>query len=178
MWFPYILTALLAITPSDAKKPSHTTKPCPTITSTASVCSTCITLACISLSTITPQKNCPSSVPTTKTSFPCSKSQCPSGCATSYVYPSSYGTSKPVCPTVTKTATVCSDCIRPACVSLSTVSSVCGCPKTPATVTTGFPCGKKCPEGCGTEFVTPTVTPTCKKGKDKSEDEDDDEDDD
>ncbi|KAF5666608.1 gelatinase b [Fusarium heterosporum] len=174
MWSLAItLTTLLAVTPAVAKKPSHTTKPCPTVTSTTSVCSTCITPACISLSTVTSQKGCPTHVPTVKTSFPCSKSQCPGGCATSYVFPSSYGitTTKPVCPTVTKTATVCSECITLACLSLSTVSSVCGCPKKPATVTTAFPCGEECPTGCGTEVVSATVTPNCKKGG-KHEDDD------
>jgi hypothetical protein len=161
-----ILTALL-ITLTTAKKHHGTTvKPCPTVISTKEVCSTCITLACISFSTISlSQQNCPPHASTVKTSFPCSKSKCPGGCNTSYVYASSYGptsTITPACPTVTKTKTICSDCIRPMCLSVSTVSSVCGCPATAATVTTAFPCGGDCPEGCGTEFVTPTVTPNCK----------------
>ncbi|KAH7192940.1 uncharacterized protein B0J16DRAFT_67297 [Fusarium flagelliforme] len=158
--------------PAISKKKSHhtTTKPCPTVTSTAEVCSTCVTLPCLNYSTISlNQKDCPTRVPTVSTSFPCSQSECPGGCDTSYVYASSYGSTKltpistiTVCPTVTETETICSDCIRPMCLSLSTVSSVCGCPATAATVTTAFPCGGDCPEGCGTEFVSPTVTPDCK----------------
>ncbi|RKK82259.1 hypothetical protein BFJ69_g3186 [Fusarium oxysporum] len=52
------------------------------------------------------------------------------------------------------------------CLTLETVSSVCGCPESPATVTTSYPCGEDCPVGCGTEYVTPTVTPNCKKNED------------
>ncbi|EGU79675.1 hypothetical protein FOXB_09788 [Fusarium oxysporum f. sp. conglutinans Fo5176] len=160
MWSLYFLTAFLAISPTIAKKSS---KPCPTVTTTATLCTTCVVPACLAIETISPQRNCPSKVPTSGTSFPCSKSKCPSGCATSYTYASAYGTvtKKPKCPTVTETATICSDCIRPMCLTLETVSSVCGCPESPATVTTSYPCGEDCPVGCGTEYVTPTVTPNC-----------------
>ncbi|KAF4446185.1 gelatinase b [Fusarium austroafricanum] len=167
MWSLYILTALLSISPTTAKKSA---KPCPTVTSTRTLCSTCVVPACLAIETISSQRGCPAKVPTTRVSFPCSKSQCPEGCATSYAYASAYGgptmTQKPACPTVTKTSTICSTCIRPMCITLSTVSSVCGCPDKAATTTVGFPCGKKCPGGCGTGYVPPTVTPNCKKGAD------------
>nr|RBR01542.1 hypothetical protein FVER53263_07203 [Fusarium verticillioides] len=150
MWSLYFFTAFLAVSPAIAKK---SPKPCPTVTTTATLCTTCVVPACLTIETISSQRNCPSKVPTSGTSFPCSKSKCPSGCATSYTYASAYGTvtKKPKCPTVTETATICSDCIRPMCLSLETVSSVCGCPESPATVTTSFPCGEDCPVGCGTD---------------------------
>ncbi|KAF4459874.1 gelatinase b [Fusarium albosuccineum] len=154
MWSLPLFAALLALTPlSLAKKPT----PCPTVTSTATVCSTCIVKECLAISTISNPRSCPPKVSTTTTSYPCKDKKCPAGCAsTSYVYATTYGqptiTKKP-CPTVTSVQGRCSTCMVPMCMAISTISSQCGCPKKPATVTTSYACNGKCPGGCaGTEL--------------------------
>ncbi|KAM3501238.1 hypothetical protein MY11210_009403 [Beauveria gryllotalpidicola] len=59
--------------------------PCPTITTTAEQCSTCIVKACLAISTVSVPSGC--GVSTSTVSYPCSEERCPSGCAsTSYIY--------------------------------------------------------------------------------------------
>ncbi|KAJ4328922.1 hypothetical protein N0V84_000711 [Fusarium piperis] len=173
MWSLPIFVTLLALTPlslAGKKCTTTTTTPCPTVTTTAEICSTCILKECLALSTISNPRSCPRKIATVTTSYPCAENTCPDGCAsTSYIYASTYGnprptiTKKPACPTVTSVLGRCSTCVMPMCMALSTIKSECGCPLTAATVTTSYACDGKCPGGCaGTEYVYDTVTPDCK----------------
>ncbi|KAK7423823.1 hypothetical protein QQZ08_008866 [Neonectria magnoliae] len=165
MWSTrFILTTLLvAANLSWAKKPA-----CPIVTTTAAICSTCVLKECLSLSTISNPPNCPPTIPTVTTSYPCDEKTCPSGCAsTSYVYASSYGvtTTTTPCPTVTSVLGHCSTCVMPMCMAVSTIRSVCGCPADVPTLTTSYACGTRCVGGCaGTEYVYETATPACDAG--------------
>ncbi|ATY64690.1 hypothetical protein A9K55_005185 [Cordyceps militaris] len=59
--------------------------PCPTVTTTAEQCSTCVVKACLAISTVPVPSGC--GVATATVSYPCSESRCPAGCAsTSYIY--------------------------------------------------------------------------------------------
>jgi len=69
------------------------------------------------------------------------------------------------CPTITSRTSICSTCVQPLCLAISTVTPVCGCPEAVATVFEEFPClegdenGRGCPGGCGgTQWVTATAT--------------------
>ncbi|KAH7014963.1 hypothetical protein EDB80DRAFT_321559 [Ilyonectria destructans] len=168
MWSTrFILSTLLAVThlswAEAAKKPR-----CPTVTTTAKVCSTCMVPDCIVMSTISNPSSCPTKVATITTSYPCAKKKCPNGCATTYMYASAYGeppvTTAP-CPTVTSVLGHCSTCVMPQCMAISTISSVCGCPKVVPTKTTSYACKGGCVGGCaGTEYVYETATPVCEAG--------------
>ncbi|OAA73700.1 hypothetical protein ISF_00601 [Cordyceps fumosorosea ARSEF 2679] len=59
--------------------------PCPTVTTTAERCSTCVVPACLAISTVHVPSGC--GVATSTVSYPCAEGNCPKGCAsTSYVY--------------------------------------------------------------------------------------------
>lgn len=60
--------------------------PCPTITTSANVCSTCIAPACLAYETVHVPSGC--GVSTETLNYPCSESRCPGGLCggTSYVY--------------------------------------------------------------------------------------------
>ncbi|KAK2035680.1 hypothetical protein LX32DRAFT_4758 [Colletotrichum zoysiae] len=161
--------------------------PCPTVTSIKSICSTFVQPACLALSTIQNRCGCPSVVPTTTVNYPC-KGPRPTGCmGTSYVYETATPTCDvpiiltptpsinisiipiiptPVvpeaCPTVFTKKTVCSTCVHLQCVRFSTISRLCHCPTIVPTVTQAFPCGGRCPGGCGgTVYIEETQTPVC-----------------
>ncbi|KAH7129422.1 hypothetical protein B0J13DRAFT_138029 [Dactylonectria estremocensis] len=164
MWFTrFILFALLNAHLSRAETAKHH---CPTVTTTATVCPTCIVKECLAISTISNPPRCPSAIPTVTTAYPCRSSTCPDGCAsTQYVYASCYGeasiTTTP-CPTVTSVLGHCSTCVMPMCMAISTIKSVCGCPEAVPTETTSYACGGRCVGGCaGTEYVYETAAPTC-----------------
>ncbi|KAL8289776.1 hypothetical protein RB600_004975 [Gaeumannomyces tritici] len=60
---------------------------CPTVTATATVCSTCLRLDCAVFSTIRNRCGCPAAVPTVTTAFPCgvNSAACAGiGCYTTY----------------------------------------------------------------------------------------------
>lgn len=60
-------------------------RPCPTITSTTAVCSTCIRPQCMEIETVTPGCGCAEQVATVFTDHPCEMG-CPGGCAgTEYI---------------------------------------------------------------------------------------------
>ncbi|RSL59702.1 hypothetical protein CEP54_007192 [Fusarium duplospermum] len=61
MWSLPIFATLLALTPLSlaGKKCTTTTAPCPTVTTTAEICSTCILKECLALSTISNPRSCP-----------------------------------------------------------------------------------------------------------------------
>ncbi|KAK1992250.1 hypothetical protein LX36DRAFT_543104, partial [Colletotrichum falcatum] len=161
--------------------------PCQTVTSTRSICPKFALPACLALSTIQSRCGCPSVVPTSTVNYPCGGPR-PTGCmSTSYIYekatPTCDGTiiltpthpanitiipivPTPVvtqaCPTVFAQNTVCSTCVRPMCMEVSTISRLCHCPTQVPTVTQAFPCGGKCPGGCaGTHYFEATETPVC-----------------
>ncbi|KAF4509411.1 hypothetical protein G6O67_003587 [Ophiocordyceps sinensis] len=124
---------------------------CPTVTSTATVCSTCAVKECLAYETISRRDNCPWPVATATTAYPCHEKRCPGGCAAT-----SYVTAPPTkradaCPTVTSTS-ACSTCIRAFCVTVSTLSCRRGCPTPVPTAYNEFKCGGKCPGGCGTFY--------------------------
>ncbi|KHN97444.1 uncharacterized protein MAM_04459 [Metarhizium album ARSEF 1941] len=139
---------------------------CKSVTSTATVCSTCLQPACLAIETITLFADCPSPVPTTTTAYPCSGTKCPGGCkSTSYKFvapparvteaPRAMMTPNLSCGTVTSTGTVCSTCRNLACVSTEYVTVGHGCPNPPATSRTAYECGGGCPTGCGeTSYIT------------------------
>ncbi|CAN8106297.1 unnamed protein product [Discula destructiva] len=65
------------------------------------------------------------------------------------------------CPTVTATGIVCSTCVFPQCVQLSTISNPCSCPTSVATVTANYPCdpaGVCHGGGCGTIYTIASRT--------------------
>ncbi|KAF0317303.1 hypothetical protein GQ607_015430, partial [Colletotrichum asianum] len=151
--------------------------PCPTITTTGFICPTFPVKACARLSTISSRCDCPTVVPTSTVNFPCD-GPLPTDCQlTIHIFE----TAKPdcggvtltevvptnpplptICPTVTKTTSVCSTCIRPLCLGISTIYNLCGCPTAVPTTTAGFPCGVGCPGGCaGTEYIYASNTPSC-----------------
>ncbi|KAH6886386.1 hypothetical protein B0T10DRAFT_80142 [Thelonectria olida] len=136
---------------------------CPTITTTAKVCPTCITHPCDVVSTVINPGNCPRKIPTVTKKYPCAKSTCPGGCKTHYVYPSTLATTTTTpCPTVTEVQGRCSTCVVAQCELLSVISSVCGCPSVVPTHTTRYECDGTCPGGCaGTQYVYDTAKPTC-----------------
>ncbi|KAF7562926.1 hypothetical protein G7046_g1183 [Stylonectria norvegica] len=175
-----ILAALLAVCLSQAAGAlcSSATRPhCPTVTSTANICSSCPFKPCLFISTISNPRNCPLKVSTTTRSYPCSADTCPKGCATtSYVYASSFAessdptsdrsTARKACPTVTSVKGFCSTCVLPMCMALSTISSECGCPAAVSTVYTSYGCAGGCVGGCaGTEYIFDTATPNCEDSK-------------
>ncbi|RCI16047.1 hypothetical protein L249_3172 [Ophiocordyceps polyrhachis-furcata BCC 54312] len=57
------------------------------------------------------------------------------------------------CPTVTSTLSICSTCIRPMCIVAKTVTCPHGCHTPLPTVYTNYPCGMRCPGGCGTFYT-------------------------
>ncbi|PFH62467.1 hypothetical protein XA68_13369 [Ophiocordyceps unilateralis] len=58
---------------------------CPTVTSTQSICSTCIRPLCVMQKTVTCKGGCSTPLPTVYKSYPCG-SGCPGGCGTFYTY--------------------------------------------------------------------------------------------
>ncbi|KAJ6781129.1 hypothetical protein PWT90_00710 [Aphanocladium album] len=72
-----ILSAIVSLAAADA--------PCPTVTTTAELCSTCVVKACLAISTVPVPRTC--GVATSTLSYPCAEGKCPTGCAsTSYIY--------------------------------------------------------------------------------------------
>ncbi|OAQ97253.1 hypothetical protein LLEC1_06950 [Akanthomyces lecanii] len=73
-----ITSALVSLVAAEA--------PCPTITTSADVCSTCLANACLAYETVHVPSGC--TVATATLSYPCSESKCPGGrCGgTSYIY--------------------------------------------------------------------------------------------
>lgn len=71
------------------------------------------------------------------------------------------------CPTVTRTGTICSTCVMPECILLSTVSNPCGCPSAVATTTVDYPCGTAggCHVGCGTAYAFAPSPTTCRPSR-------------
>ncbi|KAI9898041.1 hypothetical protein N3K66_006401 [Trichothecium roseum] len=64
---------------------AENTPPCPTITHTTSVCSTCVRPMCMAIKTVTPGCGCPRDVAAAYTGWSCDQG-CPGGCAgTEYV---------------------------------------------------------------------------------------------
>ncbi|KAL0940116.1 uncharacterized protein CTRU02_206726 [Colletotrichum truncatum] len=132
------------------------------------------------LSTISNRCGCPTPVPTVTVKYPCD-GPIPGGCQlTEYIYATEthkcgglslttriIPTIPPIptftaCPTVYKTKTICSTCVRPMCLARSTISSMCHCPRRVPTRVVGWPCGGPCPGGCGgTEYIYATNKPTC-----------------
>lgn len=144
---------------------AHTEVHCKSVTSTATVCSTCRQLKCLAIETITLFPDCPSPVPTTTTAYSCAETKCPGGCAsTSYEFVSPPArvteapravSPKPSCGAVTSTGVVCSTCRTLECVSTEYVTVGHGCPNPPATSRTAYECGGHCPTGCGkTSYIT------------------------
>ncbi|PHH89572.1 hypothetical protein CDD83_5763 [Cordyceps sp. RAO-2017] len=74
--------------------PSPPASACPTVTSTGSVCSTCVRPQCVIAKTIGCQEGCPAPVPTVHTEMRCG-GRCPGGCGTFYVYETSGCEGKP-----------------------------------------------------------------------------------
>ncbi|RDA86134.1 hypothetical protein CP532_3022 [Ophiocordyceps camponoti-leonardi (nom. inval.)] len=58
---------------------------CPTVTSTQSICSTCIRPMCILQKTVTCPHGCHTPLPTVYKSYPCGGG-CPGGCGTFYTF--------------------------------------------------------------------------------------------
>lgn len=73
------------------------------------------------------------------------------------------------CPTFTSTGSICSSCIVPMCLMLTTVSNPCDCPTPVPTVTVDYPCGTPCKFGCQTSYIYATSTSTCPKSTTASE---------
>ncbi|RDA94604.1 hypothetical protein CP533_2462 [Ophiocordyceps camponoti-saundersi (nom. inval.)] len=65
----------------DANYPAN----CPTVTSTQSICSTCIRPMCVMQKTISCPHGCHTPLPTVYKSYPCGHG-CPGGCGTFYTY--------------------------------------------------------------------------------------------
>lgn len=137
---------------------------CPTVTSTATVCSTCAVKECLAYSTISNPCDCVEPVPTKTTSYPCSQTgSCPKGCATT-IYVSATSSSlcssdiessetssnistdlpSNLCPTVTSTNYVCETCSPHPylCTATSKIKRPCKCPI--ATSWTSYPCSESC----------------------------------
>lgn len=74
--------------------------------------------------------------------------------------PRASATTTPACPTITSTTAVCSTCIRPMCMAISTITVASGlnCPAAVPTSFTALGCDVDCPGGCaGTEWVVETA---------------------
>lgn len=68
-------------------------------------------------------------------------------------------TTTPTCPTATVTGTVCSTCVFPLCLLLSTITNPDNCPTHIPTVTEDFPCSTaECRLGCRTTYIIATPT--------------------
>ncbi|KAF4594838.1 hypothetical protein GQ602_000451 [Ophiocordyceps camponoti-floridani] len=58
---------------------------CPTVTSTVSVCPSCLPMGCVIPTVVPCHPDCPKPVPTMMTRFPCGE-RCPGACSKSYSF--------------------------------------------------------------------------------------------
>ncbi|KOS22005.1 hypothetical protein ESCO_002321 [Escovopsis weberi] len=65
------------------------TASCPTVTRTATRCSTCPVEDCVILSSVSNPAGCPREMATRTISLPCGGGGCGGGCSTQYVFPAS-----------------------------------------------------------------------------------------
>lgn len=66
------------------------------------------------------------------------------------------------CPTITKTGQICSTCIMPMCIALSTISKPCGWPTPVPELMVDYPCASTgCRLGCGTSYELASAISEC-----------------
>ncbi|KAL7957683.1 hypothetical protein V8C34DRAFT_284932 [Trichoderma compactum] len=149
-------------------------KPCPTVTSTTTHCSTCLRVLCLIESTITPQAGCAAAVPTVYTGYPCC-GPCPGGCGTIYITQSEEPTTPaPASPTsCVPTVTVTThpgtsdgckfNCSSEFCIADNFVTLPCGCSPAAGVVTkTVTACAASSPcWNCHTGFPFTTTATDC-----------------
>ncbi|RDA85863.1 hypothetical protein CP532_4899 [Ophiocordyceps camponoti-leonardi (nom. inval.)] len=75
----------LAFSPAQAAEAVTNPRDCPTVTSTRSICSTCLPLGCVIATRVPCHRDCVKPVPTMNTRFPCGE-RCPGACSTSYEF--------------------------------------------------------------------------------------------